>query len=359
MDEQVRVKLLLDTPKAPRHPKGFRPLALIVALVFALALTVSAAQVQARMAAPTTVQALQDHGRTFRGTRSAYVARRVMTRIKSRGHHKLPAPEPAPTPAPEPNPTPEPSPTPTPEPNPTPAPEPTPTPTPEPTLAPAPVPNGTVLFKGNFDAGFNGWYVQSLPSRATLFTTGAFQGTQAARFEVRDGDVEPDTGSQRSEVSGPTFKEGEDLYFRDAIRVPSSSSYQGPWQIIEQLHEENWSSSPGMALFLNSENSLTLGAGDNSPTFWHSAKLQHDRWYDLVYRVKLSQSSSIGFVEVWLDGVQQSLANGQPRAYGQTIQAAQTYLKAGIYRSKSSTGTSIVEHDSIVVGTSYAAVEQG
>jgi len=73
--------------------------------------------------------------------------------------------------------------------------------------------------------------------------------------------------------------------------------------------------------------------------------------------VNLSQNPSTGFVEVWLDGAQQILANGQTRMYGETIQAAQAYLKAGIYRSKSSTGTSIVEHDAIVVGTSLAAVE--
>jgi Polysaccharide lyase len=361
MDEQVRVRLLLDTPQALRHPNGFRAIALVATLVCAIGLTSGAAQAQAqpRIVAPTTVQALQQgHGRAAHGKDSAYVARHVMTRTKSGRHHKLPAPEPAPAPAPEPSPTPEPTPAPTPEPTPTPTPEqtPTPTPTPEPTPTQAPAPAGTLLFRGNFDAGFTGWYVQSLSSRATLFSSGAFQGTQAARFEVRDSDVEPDTGAERSEVSGPTFNEGQDLYIRDAIRIPGSSSYQGPWQIIEQLHEESWSSSPGMALFLSSENSLTLGAGDNSPTFWHSAKLQRDRWYDLVYRVKLSQSSSTGFVEVWLDGVQQSLANGQPRAYGQTIQAAQTYLKAGIYRSKTSTGTSIVEHDAIAVGTSYAAV---
>ncbi|HMJ73595.1 MAG TPA: heparin lyase I family protein, partial [Solirubrobacterales bacterium] len=94
-------------------------------------------------------------------------------------------------------------------------------------------------------------------------------------------------------------------------------------------------------------------------TFWRGPSLQSDRWYDLVYRVKLSQDSSTGFIEVWLDGAQQSLANGQTRIYGQTMQTDETYLKAGIYRSKSSTGTSIVEHDAIVVGTSYAAVEQG
>jgi hypothetical protein len=216
-----------------------------------------------------------------------------------------------------------------------------------------------VLFNGDFDLGWRGWYVQSLSTRATLFSGDAFEGAQAARFEVRQGDVEPDTGSQRSEVSGPTFSEGEDLYFRDAIRVPSGNTFSTPWQIIQQLHEEHWSGSPGVAVFLEDNHSLRLGAGDGSPTFWRGPVLQDDRWYELIYRVKLSQDSSAGFVEVWLDGVRQSLANGQTRVYGQTMQTAETYLKAGIYRSKSSTGTSIVQHDAIVVGTSLAAVLSG
>jgi hypothetical protein len=198
--------------------------------------------------------------------------------------------------------------------------------------------------------------VQSLSSRATLFSSGAFEGTGASRFEVRAGDIEPDTGSQRSEVSGPTFDEGEDLYFRDAIRVPHTNTYSTSWQIIQQLHEENWGGSPGMAVFLDNKHALKIGPGDSSRTFWQGPALQSGRWYDLVYRVKLSQSSSVGFVEVWLDGTQQTMANGETRVYGRTIQTPETYIKAGIYRSKSSTGTSIVEHDSIVVGTSLAAV---
>lgn len=216
--------------------------------------------------------------------------------------------------------------------------------------------NTDILFRGDFEDGFDDWHVQSLSSRATLLSSGAFQGTQAARFEVQSGDVEPETGSQRSEVSGPTFDEGQDLYIRDAIRVPASNSYAGAWQIVQQLHETNWSSSPGMALFLDDNRALELGAGDGSQTFWQGAPLQSDRWYDLVYRVKLSQDPSVGFVEVWLDGVKESLSGGQTRIYGQTIQAAHTYLKAGVYRSTSGTGTSVVEHDAIVVGTSYSAV---
>ncbi len=216
-----------------------------------------------------------------------------------------------------------------------------------------------ILFRGDFDSGFDRWHVQSLSYRASLLSSGALQGSQAARFEVQSGDVEPETGSPRSEVSGPTFDEGEDLYIRNAIRVPGVDTFSGSWQIIQQLHEENWNGSPGMALFLDDERALTLGAGDSSNTFWESARLAADRWYDLIYRVNLSQDSSTGFVEVWLDGAQQILENGQKRLYGQTIQAAQTYLKAGIYRSKSSSGTSVVEHDAILVGTSYAAVAAG
>jgi Polysaccharide lyase len=219
--------------------------------------------------------------------------------------------------------------------------------------------NSDVLFRGDFESGFEGWHVQSLSSRANLFSAGTFQGSGAARFEVQDGDVEPETGSPRSEVSGPTFDAGQDLYFRDAIRIPSASSYEGPWQIVQQLHEEDWDGSPGIAVFLESDDTLRIGRGDGDATYWESGELQRDRWYDLVYRVYLSQDSGAGFVEVWLDGVQQTTESGGARAYGETIQAAQTYLKAGIYRSRSSNGTSLVEHDSIVVGTSLGAVMAG
>ncbi len=307
----------------------------------------------------------QHRKRALRHRRAQRTARRSAARRKRQESPwktttPTPAPSTSPTPAPEPSPTPSPRPEPVPAPEPTPEPAPAPAPAPDPVPAsepaPAPQPSGSVLFSGNFDAGFTSWYLQSLASRATLVSSGAFNGTKAARFEVRDGDVEPDTGAERSEVAGPSFHEGQDLYVRDAIRIPSSNTYSGPWQIIEQLHEDDWGGSPGVALFLDAGRKLTLCAGDGSPVFWEGPAVQADRWYELVYRVNLSQSSSTGFVEVWLDGVQQTLPNGKTRIYGQTIQAAETYIKAGIYRAKASTGTSIVEHDAIAVGTSYAAV---
>lgn len=227
-------------------------------------------------------------------------------------------------------------------------PDPAPEPEPEPEPEPTPTPTGKVLFKSDFESGFKGWYVQSIKERATIVPSS--QGGSAARFEVRPGDAEPDTGSPRSEVSGPTFDEGQELYIRDDILIPSGVTIDGEWQIIQQLHDDPWSGSPAVAVFLDEGPIFRIAAGDGSPRFWESGKLQFDRWYKLVYRVKLSRDPKVGLVEVWLDG--QRLGT----YYGQTIQAPHTYLKAGIYRSKSHTGTSIILHDNIIVGTSLDAV---
>jgi Polysaccharide lyase len=218
---------------------------------------------------------------------------------------------------------------------------------------------GRTLFRSDFeDESFDGWYVQSIDERATIVGGGAAESDYAARFEVRDEDEEPDTGDERSEIRlpSPRFAEGEEIYFRDAIRVPDGGSIDRTYQIIHQLHEEDWDGSPGVAVFLERCPSLTIGAGDGSIAFLADAPIEYDRWHDLVYRVKLSRDPTVGFMEVWLDGAQQRLVNGETRMYGRTIQADRTYLKAGIYRGGSHSGTSIVEHDDIAVGTSMGAV---
>ncbi|HEX2071119.1 MAG TPA: heparin lyase I family protein [Thermoleophilaceae bacterium] len=218
---------------------------------------------------------------------------------------------------------------------------------------------GQTLFSSDFeDETFAGWYVQSLEERVRIASGGAAGSRWAARFEVHDEDEEPDTGDERSEISlpRPRFEEGRQLYFRDAIRVPPGAAIDRTYQIVHQLHEEDWDGSPGVAVFLERCPALTIGAGDGSVTFLDDAPIEIGRWHELVYRVKLSRNPAVGFMEVWLDGARQRLANGRMRMYGQTIQAARTYLKAGIYRGGSHSGTSVVEHDEIAVGTSLRAV---
>ncbi len=216
-------------------------------------------------------------------------------------------------------------------------------------------------FEGGFDSKtFNEWtLLQSLSGRTTIVSGSPLQGSGNARFEVRPGDIEPQTGSQRAEVTGPTFSEGSDIYIRDAIRIPAANSSEGPWLIVQQLHDfdATYDGSPGMAVFLDSGPELRIGPGNGSHTFWRSGKLEAGSWYELVYHVRLSHDAGVGFVEVWLNGTQQNLSNGAAREYGKTMIAAQTYLKVGIYRSAYSTGTAVVEHDAIAIGDSLASVK--
>jgi len=209
---------------------------------------------------------------------------------------------------------------------------------------------GKVVFASEFETqGFPEWYVQALPNRARIVHGSPYEGRANARFEVRPGDVEPDTGSQRAEVSGPTFHEGEDLYVRTAFRVPPGNTFRGPWQLIQQFHDESDSGSPGTAVFLTSDQRVRVGAGDSSQIDWTSKPLQTNRWYELVYRVNFSRDPSVGFVEVWFDGSRQRLGNGRYRDYGATMHLSEAYLKTGIYRSQYSTGVSLIEDDSVVV----------
>ncbi len=215
---------------------------------------------------------------------------------------------------------------------------------------------GSILYKNNFEGNWGASYVQSMPGRATISSRNPFEGTGVGRFEVRPGDVEPDTGAERSEISGPTFNEGAELYVRVELRIPTSYSYQGSWQLINQLHEANWGGPPGMATLLDANRRIDIQSGTGEPLYWRGPQLESERWYDVVYHVKLSQDPSQGFVEVWLDGAQQTMVNGQTRMFGKTIQAAQTYFKAGIYRCMGSSGVSLIEYDDIVIGTNLSAV---
>jgi hypothetical protein len=218
---------------------------------------------------------------------------------------------------------------------------------------------GATLMRSDFESGsFDGWYVQSLRERATITPSGAFGSSRAARFEVRDGDIEPDTGSERSEISlsGQDLREGQDVYVRDALRIPRGSAIGDSWVIVNQLHESDWGGSPGIAVFVDSGPTIEIGSGDGDRRFLDSTPLQYDRWHDLIYRVNLSRDPAVGFVEVWLDGSPLTLANGETRIYGKTIQAARAYLKAGIYRGRSHGGTTVVEHDEIAIGTTLDAV---
>lgn len=207
-------------------------------------------------------------------------------------------------------------------------------------------PEPSPLFKGNFETGnLSQWpLVQAIPGRVTAVKSPVSEGTYAGRFEVKEGDKEPATGSQRAEViSGQEFEEGNVRYFRILSRVDSWDF--GHWGMIWQMHDES-SGSPPLSLQLYKNKStpmLWLGPGDASADYWEAPLPALEKWFEVVIRVDFGVKGSL---KVWLDGKPQEMLN-EETIYDEinTLGEAPGYDKLGIYRSSSSTTTAVVYDD--------------
>jgi hypothetical protein len=82
-------------------------------------------------------------------------------------------------------------------------------------------------------------------------------------------------------------------------------------------------------------------------------------WHSFVLHVQFSKDAATGYLEVWLDGVRQTMSNGQPRIYFPTVCPDDTYIypKMGVYGMDEATGAGPVHWiESPRIGTGYEAV---
>jgi hypothetical protein len=192
------------------------------------------------------------------------------------------------------------------------------------------------------------------------------QGNYAARVEAR---TEEQTGAQqgtsRSELVRSTKVTGNtgfpvnlssnstELWTRWSMYIPSSTVSQLPTDCtlgadgcgitIQQQ------ASAGNGVFeLNGiftlQHNMTVTYGDSGMTdpayepFWTSLRLEPDRWYTFMIHKKYSKTDA-GFVEIYLDGVQQQLcasaacSSKVSRVTGRTIHPDATIyrLQTGMY----------------------------
>jgi hypothetical protein len=217
------------------------------------------------------------------------------------------------------------------------------------------------LHRGDFESGdLSEWRNrQCLRERISVGSRGpaAFDGRYRVRVEVRDDDVEPETGSERCQLVGPALPNERELWFRQAIYVPSTVDPPDSWQIMSQWYTVS-DGSPTLALFNNIGLPMrwSLRHGDSSRVYWRSPQLPRDHWHEIVVGVFLSQAPSRGWVEVWLDGKQQMLENGRTRMHGQTRGPVPGPFTTGIYRNPDSAGTSIQYMDGYSIGPTRESV---
>ena len=205
-------------------------------------------------------------------------------------------------------------------------------------------------------SSFAGLYVQAIKTpepRATI-------SGGVARFEVRPGEYEPNTGSQRAEVSlsSPKFYEGSEVWVYDKVRWSTADTANPAWEVVDQFHDGSTipgdpsaNGSPPIALMRYGQQ-IRITNGKGGPTYWVGPNVERGRWYELVYRIKFSKTA--GEVETFWNGTKVASFKGR------TMNSEFTYFKAGVYRpTETSSGISVVEHDEIGFATTLEALEAG
>jgi hypothetical protein len=208
-------------------------------------------------------------------------------------------------------------------------------------------PDGTI-FRGDFHTNDTSqwWEEQEVGEGASVGVASSSPAppageTHYGRFELQGGD-------ERAEVyHGMELTEGEDLSFRFLARFGAGFPIEeDQWMLFWQLHQQEGERSPPLALSIQEPNQPDPGAFSLDETegglWWEGPDMEEDRWYEFVVRVRHSTRPEVGFVELWLDGVQQRFFNNEFRLYGATLLDEFNYPKAGYYREDDTVGTGVV-----------------
>ncbi len=210
--------------------------------------------------------------------------------------------------------------------------------------------HGSVAFTGNFETGnLTQWtkYQAASSARVRTLTSPVAQGHYAARFEVRHGDLAA-SGNRAEVVHGTPEVEGNERYFSWSTMFDANYPIQNAWQLFTQWHHSGPNGSPPIEFGIyGSSIKLTR---NGSTTLW-TAPLVRGKWHKFVAHIKFSASASVGFIEVYYDGVKVMKKNYATLYPGQT-----DYLKQGLYRSASIQPTGVIYHDGMVEGTHLAEV---
>lgn len=170
-----------------------------------------------------------------------------------------------------------------------------------------------------------------------------------ARFEVRDGDVPPFGGSERSEIAEPPLAEifegdevwlAEDIYFPEDFPTPVAD-----WHTITQLHPDNGTASPTVTLDVHTDDKIYLTNDEptSEPLWTEIGDVVRGQWVRYLIHFKAATSSEDGWAEVYQDGV----LVVPKHARATVLDGGAHYWKWGIYRHSNHTATSVVYFDNV------------
>lgn len=229
----------------------------------------------------------------------------------------------------------------------------------------------TVLFQDGFTSAFTSWASCQWKAGAAPIRNDnclSYNGTSeysatvvdggpghpdVARFELRDGDS-PFLGTERTEIGEPrgstevtTGDErwiGWDMKFDSTWPVPVASS---GWCVPWQWHHNSSSGSPPFLFDIDTDDVIYLANNDASGYQRTAlAPVTRNVWQRWVVHVLFHEDNTIGYAEVWLDGVKVL-----PKEFRRTMVVGDTgnYHKVGIYRDPVNSATAISYYDNIII----------
>jgi hypothetical protein len=233
------------------------------------------------------------------------------------------------------------------------------------------------VFEGGFETNnLSQWSLLQAcdPSRATVYSATSqptwpapVSGNYALRFRVLNTDVSPctPTSNPRAQVlSSKLLYEGQEYWQTFRVYFPSTYPSTSSWQLFQQDYGDPWNGSPplGFEVYnLNGVDTMVLdrGRNHNYDKVWRKP-LTRGKWYTFLVRKKMGKTDSTGFVELWVDGQQQTFMNGATRLYTNTMAADSTgpyQFFLNNYRAVNTASSSEIFFDGAKIGTLRSDVE--
>ena len=236
-----------------------------------------------------------------------------------------------------------------------------------------PGPSNSLVWNGDLSTNSFSQYpwLWACPGGVTLTPSVTYKGEPSAKFTVDDtsnssycpGHVF--THNPASSLITPNlFGNGDDRYISFATMFPAGFPYITNWLQVGEIFGPPYGGSPTIGIDVE-RNQLGLWR-DGTHHFdnpWHTT-VQIGQWMNVTLHVKFSPNPSVGFVELWLNGVQQHFTNGSTRLYYATLLTGDNWngstknvLDLDQYRGLTpSLGSISIYHAAAKIGMSLASV---
>jgi hypothetical protein len=211
--------------------------------------------------------------------------------------------------------------------------------------------------------------VRAAPDRITTSSTHTRKGTHSVMLTVLDSDNPNGWGTRADLTAEDMFCEGDDYYVGYSLLLPSN--------FLDQLSSRGWlmvaedgyagHSMPPLAYYFiggPSGGKFELHARPDgqipgNPIPILSVDPTYGKWMDVVTYYKFSADSSVGFIEVWINGEQQTFTSGQESYRQNTLVPGSPdcgRLQHNSFRRAGMADSVTIYQDEIKVGQTYNAV---